>query len=108
MTINELKPGYLVKLRNGEHYMVMNTERGLVLVKDKCGDVNMWLELNKNRMEANGPHTIMEVYGHNHYAHKVFDFSTEDRTLLWRRKEKKQYTYAQLREILGEEFEVIG
>jgi hypothetical protein len=51
---------------------------------------------------------IMEVYGCSNHKNSVFKFDEQDRELLWKRNEKKKYTYAQLREILGEEFEVVG
>ena len=116
MTKSELKPGYLVELKNGDLYMVMQTNGMLILAKQPEENFydhkicNNWLGIRyyqddmKHEM-AN--FTIMKVYGNAKYANQVFRFSTENRELLWERP-KKQYTYAQLREILGEEFEVVG
>ena len=111
MTINDLKPGYLVQLKNGEMYMVAFESNRLVLVNEPCNGKSQWLSLcyfNAD-MTHGGDFTIMKVFGYSKYAHKAISFEHKYRDLLWERKpEKKQYTYAQLREILGEEFEVIG
>ena len=113
----ELKPGYLVRLRNGKLYMVMHTERNVVLASEPFETAktdSAWVSLAlydqdfKFSDDNCREYDIMEIYGHNRYAYSVFRFSTDNRTLLWKRNEKKRYTYAQLREILGEEFEVVG
>lgn len=108
MNTVELKPGYLVQLRNKEFYMVMPAGDELYLVRDKVYGTSQWLNLNKSRFNELNDFAIMKIYGCNKYSHLVFDFSPYRRDLLWERKEKKKYTYAQLREILGEEFEVVG
>ena len=112
MTISELKPGYLVQLNNGEFYMVMPADDGLYLVREKVNGTSQWLRLDNSRLDiSNGlkEFTIIKIYGYNKYSHLVFDFSPYRRDLLWERKpKKKKYTYAQLKEILGEEFEVVG
>ena len=110
MNIIELKPGYLVQLRNKEFYMVMPEKDHLVLAKcPRCENntlVNTWLSISS--CDDITDYNVMKIYGTASYAHQVFNFSTTNRKLLWERKEKKKYTYAQLREILGEEFEVVG
>lgn len=108
MTTNDLKPGYLVQLKNKGFYMVMPAGDGLYLVREKVNGTSQWLRLNQSRFDGLDDFAIMKVYGYNKFSHLVFDFSPYRRDLLWERKEKKKYTYAQLREILGEEFEVVG
>ena len=117
MTINELKHGYLVEQKNGCLCMVMQTEKELVLACTPHNGMstnyvcNTWLSLinyNSDMVHDDDQFTITKVYGNVKYGNMVFDFSVKYRELLWSRPEKKKYTYAQLREILGEEFEVVG
>lgn len=110
MTKSELKPGYIVRLRNGNIFMVMPLDKydaiigtegynGWDYLKNWCQDLMHGKYRNLD---------IMEVYGYSKLNSSALIFKKEDRELLWKRSEKKQYTYAQLREILGEEFEVVG
>lgn len=111
MTINELKPGYVVRYRNGKTRMVMPTDNRYILVEMESKDP-LWTPLScyhENLTCSNAPeYDIMEVYGCSISRKSIWVFNRNDRKLLWVRKEKKKYTYAQLREILGEEFEVVG
>lgn len=111
MTKSELKPGYVVRNKNGDYRMVMELKDGLVLVQMQTtppiwGDFSLYNENLEN--EYHDGLTIVEVYGLSKSITTVWKFKKEDRELLWKRNEKKKYTYAQLREILGEEFEVVG
>ena len=112
MTIKELKPGYLVQLKNGDISMVVMTVNGLVLADEPQGSLNSYMTLDNYKPDMTHEQdklTIVKVYGYSKFACRSFVFDFMYRDLLWERKpEKKQYTYAQLREILGEEFEVIG
>ena len=111
MTKSELKPGYVVRYKNGETRMVMQTETEIVLVQMEQANP-FWSSLNGYDEDLTCQYadefTIVEVYGHNRFTTTIWTFNPEHRKLLWKRHEKKQYTYAQLRKILGEEFEVIG
>ena len=52
---------------------------------------------------------IMEVIQVDHpFCFTDHSYKVDEQRTLWKRSEKKKYTYAQLREILGEEFEVVG
>lgn len=120
MTKSELKTGMIVVLANGEEYMVFKNavtssrEQNCIVTIDGS---DKWLLLSgynedlthcfKN--ERFKEFDIVQVLTVNHpYAYIRHDYDKELRTTIWRRKEKKKYTYAQLREILGEEFEVVG
>ena len=112
MTKSELKTGYIVRYRNGSLRMVMDlhNERVLVEMNRECP---FWHGLDNytENLESMSYDdlTIVEVYGHSNYASSIWTLDKKHRKLLWKReKEKKKYTYAQLREILGEEFEVVG
>ena len=51
---------------------------------------------------------IMKVYKQTYAGGLRGEPDYCEQHLIWERKEKKRYTYAQLKEILGEEFEVVG
>ena len=123
MTKSELKTGMIVVLADGKECMVF---------KDTCEEKNLfqncivatdgtayWLTLNDynenltfNTEYGSGScnkYDIVEVMKVFHpYSYIRPSHEKEKRTTIWKRKEKKKYTYAQLREILGEEFEVVG
>ena len=115
MTKSELKTGMIVTQRDGCKFMVF--ENAVLQVRNGC---------NKFLVEIHGQvWSDLEVYYNEDMTSTIeynFDImkvelcqTTRDllnpereTVLLWERKEKKRYTYAQLREILGEEFEVVG
>lgn len=111
MTKSELKPGYVVRYRTGEFRLVMPLSDGDAIVGMEGS--HGWEYLDKWNQDLTHKAgykdlDIVEVYGYSRRPSSALIFKKEDRKLLWKRHEKKQYTYAQLREILGEEFEVIG
>ena len=109
MTINDIKPGYLVQLKNGDFYLVVQTASELALVQKPFKDSSLWCSLHLRTFGKNDELSIMKVYGFSRYANTSLSFTTRGRELLWEYKpEKKKYTYAQIREILGEEFEVVS
>lgn len=120
MTKSELKTGMIVVLRSGKECIVFrdaatnyNTQNCLVATDGS----DYWHQLSsygedlmfKKDMECESKFDIMEVMTACHpYAYIRPDYQKSSRVTIWSRKEKKKYTYAQLREILGEEFEVVG
>lgn len=127
MTKSELKTGMVVTIVNGSQYVVY---RNIAChYKDMAGkgvtDVLVgrlsWMSLDSFNEDLTCPtnksSNIVEVAEIMHPI-DLIDFNQHlDKThTIWRleenkhrqHKEKKQYTYAQLREILGEEFEVVG
>lgn len=111
MTKSELKHGYIVRYRDGNLRMVMPLNDQDILVEmDACCPA--WCPLNKFNEDLTCKEDkdldIVEVYGFSTHKASVWVFDWHHRELLWKRPEKKKYTYAQLREILGEEFEVVG
>lgn len=110
MTKSELKSGYIVRYRNGSLRMVMplSNDHAIIGMEDDAGwdYLKNWNEdLTHKSQQALD---IVEIYGYSIFASSALRFAKKDRKLLWKRTEKKKYTYAQLREILGEEFEVVG
>ena len=111
MKKTDLKVGMVVKLRCGELHMLMpcgNAKYDLVLF-----DGNGWLRFNDfeddltDKDDTN--YDIMKVYGFSHYANQVMSFKTNERELLWERKEeKKKMTVSEIESILGYEVEIIS
>lgn len=87
-TLDDLKVGYLVELRDGSGNMVMEATEGKVLIEEYNG---YYLELNayNNNLnyDGNSDYDIIKVYGFSKYKSKALKFTTEDRELLWERKE---------------------
>lgn len=114
MTKSELKTGMIATTRDGTEYMVLidsavNTYKGNnYMVEIKTG--NGWLDLKTYNEDLTDSEEhefdIMKIEIPT-VCYDMFDFKCR-RNVLWERKEKKRYTYAQLKEILGTEFEVVG
>ena len=87
-TLDDLKVGYLVELRDGSGNMVMEVTEGKVLIEEYNG---YYLELNAYNNNLNyygdSDYDIIKVYGFSKYKSKALKFTTKDRELLWERKE---------------------
>ena len=115
MKKGDLKSGMIVKLRNGKYYMVLeNSYLGDEDIAIQCDGVNDgrldWWNMKTitedllDTMGAN-QYDVIAVYQPTHFDLGAIMFS--ERKLLWKRSEKKKYTFAQLFERLGEEFEIV-
>jgi hypothetical protein len=117
MTKSELKTGMVVTLRNGEEYLVLKD----IQTNCACGDVIISLDAEswddlasykedltyEDDFESHWDIMKVSLLGHPKTI-KDLKYMSENNHVLWQRNEKKRYTYAQLKEILGTEFEVIG
>ena len=117
MTKKDLKTGMLVKLRNGNVYRVykelvansFSQNHDLLMAYDFIGIHQLLANYNNDLThECYDYLDIVEVrlIWDTGYL-KRNDFKFENLKLLWQREEKKKYTYKQLKEILGEEFEIV-
>lgn len=119
MTKSELKTGHIVTLRNGEKYMVF---RNCAPKNDTIVEINgklSWLPLEKYKEDltfnraittcdektAKGWDIVKVEQCSHPYAFIDKKYGTKE--TIWSCTEKKKYTYAQLKEILGEEFEIV-
>ena len=107
MKKSELKVGYVVKFRNDEIGMIMQTIEGLMIVQEnenynRLNHINEDLTNNCNEI-----YDIMEVYGFNFYNFKALRVSTEDRKLLWKREDKKEMTISEIEKQLGYPIKVV-
>ena len=97
-TKKDLKPGYVVKLRNGMLELVtMSGACGtanprMISVSDKGGWTDITNDIPNDLRSSDAPinseYDIVEVYGYSKFANKALKVSTEDRDLLWKREEK--------------------
>jgi uncharacterized protein YjbK len=124
MTKSELKTGMIVITREGVKCMVYtNIQTACTTRKPNYGDAvivaldgshywNVLSDYNENMETKNrdlGKYDIMEVIQVDHpFCFTDHKYEVTGQKTLWKRPEKKKYTYGQLREILGEEFEVVG
>ena len=97
-TLDDIKEGYFVKIRDGRLLLVVKMEDGLLRGYDKNSTFivgfheyiyqkNMCVFLSHNKI-----YDIMEVYGYGllskpHFDLEQFLFSTSNRTLLYKREE---------------------
>ena len=108
-TKTDLKVGYLVEDRAGNLKMVMATTRNLELIyEDRMthGLVNMINDDLTSKTEEK--FDIMKVWGFSPFAMYALHFDTNNRKLLWERKEKKKMTVAENEKELGYEVEIIS
>ena len=106
MTKSDLKTGHIVTYRNGnKRKVLLNSCLGGDILVAQDG----WMPLNRFNEDLtnkdNHNFDIVKVEEPLLTCHLVQeDPSTKT---IWERKEKKQYTYAQLKEIIGEDFEIV-
>ena len=114
MTKSELKTGMIVTLRNGDKYMVfINTN-----ISSYRGSDDYVVNLNGSGLNYHSDYNEdLTISGFRNFdemkvgmCELIADLTSKNPKLntIWERKEKKTYTYAQLKEILGTEFEEIG
>ena len=126
MTKADLRPGYVVRMRNGEVALLCaiaprENTIAMVLTFADSNDGSGWMwcpveNYNENLTNKdydrlfNAPdRDIVEVYGYCMYAHKVLDFSHPEayRPLLWKRSEPKKMTVKEICEALGYDVEIV-
>lgn len=114
MVKSELMTGMIITNRKGEKYMVFKNIA--VAPSSSSGDVlvdlnkRSWDDLESYNEDMTCVHDskfdIMKVEKCKYTADLLHP--NRDTITVWERKKKKTYTYAQLRDILGSEFEVVG
>ena len=107
----DLKVGYLVEDRAGNLKMVMATTRDLELIYEDHMTHGPFNKINDDlTSKAKEEFDIMKVWGFAPFAMYTFNFDTNDRELLWERKEKKKkkMTVAEIEKELGYEVEIIS
>ena len=103
MTLNDLKTGMIVKIRNGEYHIIMRDfiDDGDILAGLSCNNkiLGTWTSLsnyNQDMTNSRFPHIdIMSVYDSYPYS------ADTPKKLLWERKEYKEVTMKEIEEKLG-------
>lgn len=122
---DELKSGFVVKLRNGEYRMVMRVGQFTKVLINPSN--NEWEYLNtwddnlkrayvtnwpyKSTAQSDPPSDIVEVYGlvQGTTAYGMaLTCHTYNRKMLWKRSEPKKMTLEEISEKLGYEIEIVA
>lgn len=113
---DDIKPGYLVQLRNGEISIVTVVQGDetpeLVLVSY----IDKWLYLNDFNndltIDDKPDLDVVKIYGYSKYAYNSLKFITDYRPLLWERKAKesepKRLTASEIEKELGYKIEIVS
>ena len=104
---DDLKVGYLVKVRNGEFAHVVNTiNNGMCFNYERS-----WSTVaNYNENLTNvlyDDFDIVEVYGLTEKGCEAHKFGINDRNLLWKREEVKEMTIEEIQKALGHKIKVV-
>ena len=106
----ELKEGMIVECRNGNRYLLRKVRGNLLLSAnkgwDECTYDNNFVDIGEDAKAFNGDYDIMKIYESNAYV-LVNLFDDDFLECIWKRKEPKKMTLAQISEALGYEVEVI-
>lgn len=109
-SIDDIKSGYLVELRNGKLYMCMRHNQNEFnkvfinvnheFVSSKVYNSNLCCMLTERN-------DIMKVWGLNDFAGCCLSFITKNRPLLYKRNEAKEMTLKQIEDILGYSIKIV-
>ena len=106
-TKDDLKTGMVVTLRNSLRCIVLkvvgDTREGILRRIEDIGSLGIEYWLTNYGIDL----TRQDNYKLRDKALDIMEVRDLSGNLLWERKEKKKYTYEQLKEILGEEFEIV-
>lgn len=107
-TLDDLKVGYVVKLRNGKLRMVSMIDEGEIIV-----DKNGYWDYKRTwggdlRRPGIEELDIVEVYGYSCSPSCSFYVETKNRRLLWKREEAKKMTVAEIEKKLGYKVEIVA
>lgn len=98
-TKDDLKVGYVVRIRKGDLYMVtMNADDKLTMVTDSGSWMRLYAYNNDltdspltssfSLSVAEPKYDIVEVYGYSRFGNRTARIETDYRPLLWKREEK--------------------
>lgn len=123
-TRDDLKPGYIIKLRDGTFHSIQMVGRETLIATDghsKWGYLTRCWDIRMNSTDHGGktfPHVtydklkdIVAVYGYiqgsENYAHCGW-ISSDNRPLLWSRQEAKKMTVEEIEKALGYKVEIVS
>lgn len=111
-TLSDLKPCMVVKIRDGQLFLVSQLESGLGLVKEREGESLYFGDFNDDlTFKVSNRYDIIEVYGYRKdFLINSLDLSSVNRELLWKREEpkpKRKMTVAEICKELGQEIKIV-
>ena len=116
MTKADLRTGMIITCRNGTKYVIMKdfygSDSGMISVgKDGWSNWNDIDNYANDLTYKNDNWDIVKVEKFK-YRSAIAEFMANPKAnialeKIWERSEKKKYTYSQLKETLGEEFEIV-
>lgn len=109
MRKEDLKVGYVVKIRCGELYMVMPIDKPREIILARYNGWGNLANYNDDLThQAKQKFDIVKVYGLTSYETEPLEFELKNRPLLWERKETKKMTIAEIEDILGYKIEIVS
>ena len=109
MTLDDLKTGMIVKIRNGNSYIVMRDfiDDGDVLAGLSCNNIisDTWISLSAYNKDMTHP-TFPNIDIMSVYASSVYSADTPTR-LLWERKEYKEVTMQEIEDMFGCKIKIV-
>lgn len=111
----DIKPCMVVKVRNGKLLIAMQSDKSICLYSSlNYLDFECRLEEYNNMFEFSShvgdrSFDMVKIYGYSKFNARCFEISTDNRELLWSRKEQPvKLTKDQIREKFGvEDFEIV-
>ena len=124
-TKDDLKPGYVIKLRNGKYYIIWIVGKETLIATDGNLDWQYLSSAWDDRLDSicrsgkaypaithDKMRDIVEVYGYvqggEYYARGSGEISPDHRPLLWSRQEAKKMTVEEIEKALGYKVEIVS
>ena len=109
-SVNDIKVGYVVELREGTLLMCM--EYGNEGLKCFAKENSAILDINKSytgfNFNSNYMYDVMKVYGFSKEGSTSANISTDFRDLLYKREKPKKMTIKQIEKQLGYKIELVS
>ena len=110
--IEDIKSGYVVRLRNGQLFMCMryNDEYyfKVFFSKEKSCIADVAKCYNGLKSKSHKNFDIVEVYGLTNISCRCMDVSTDGRKLLYQEEKPKKMTISEIEEKLGYKIEIVS
>lgn len=106
MNKDNLKVGYIVKIRNGKFGMIVEDTYKDIRILYKSRETSTITENLESFWDNN--YDIVEVYGYNEYFLDALEFTSNGRKLLWKREEVKNMTLKEIESKLGYKIKIVS
>lgn len=106
-TKDDLKVGYVVKLRNGDVRMYMPCSFCSFSLVSTNGTITSCYDIDLTNTEGSC-WDVMEVYGYAQNGSSALMISIQNRERLWTREETKKMTVEEIEKELGYKIEIVS